>query len=94
LWDAWHVLGDEHAAQLFRAGDAEAQGSLPYFDTGRWSRYSNQGATSSLHYHLLLRDFLAGLCQRSRIAAYCTKAARFSYYVRRYGRPPPAPRIV
>ena len=94
LWDVWHVLGDQHAADLFRAGDAEARRALPYFDTGRWSRYSNRGAISGLHYHLLLRDFLAGLCRRSRIGAYCGKAARFTYYVRRYGGPPPARRIV
>lgn len=94
LWDAWHALGDQHAAQLFRAGEADARRALPYYDTGRWSRYSNQGLTSNLNYHLLLRDFLSGLCQRTRIAIYCTKAARFSYYLRRYGGPPRGARLV
>jgi hypothetical protein len=88
LWDAWHVLGDGRAAALFRAGDAEARRALPLFDTGRWSRYDNRGRLSGVHYHLLLRDFLSGLCQRSRIAAYCSKASRFSYYLRRFGGPP------
>lgn len=88
LWDTWHKLGDARAAALFRAGDAQARSSLRYYDTGGWSRYSNQGSISNLNYHVLLRDFLAGLCQRSRIPAYCAKAAKFTYYLRRYGRPP------
>jgi hypothetical protein len=94
LWDAWHTLGDARAAGLFRAGDAEARRALPRFDTGRWSRYDNTGKLSNVHYHVLLRDFLVSLCSRSRIAVYCMKASRFSYYLRRFGRPPPRSRTV
>ena len=84
LWDTWHKLGDARAAALFGAGDSQARFSLPYYDTGGWSRYSNQGSISNLNYHVLLRDFLADLCRRSRIPAYCAKAAKFTYYLRRY----------
>jgi hypothetical protein len=94
LWDAWHALGDPRAAALFRAGDVEARQALPRYDTGRWSRYDNRGRLSGLHYHLLLRDFLDELCQRTHAAVYCAKAARFSYYVRRFRGPPPHARTV
>jgi hypothetical protein len=92
LWDAWHALGDAHAAQLFAAGDRDARRTLPRFDLGHWSRYSNRGEISNVNYHVLLRDFLAGLCRRTRVAAYCAKASRFTYYLRRYGGPGRLPR--
>jgi hypothetical protein len=97
LWDAWRSLGDAHAGQLFAAGDRDARRTLPRFDLGHWSRYSNRREISNLNYHVLLRDFLAGLCRRTRVALYCAKAARFSYYLRRYGGPrrlPPGTRVV
>ena len=69
---------------LFAAGDAEARRELPHYDTGRWSRYDNtRGSLSPLNYHVLLRDFLQGLCDRSHIAIYCSKAAKFTRYLRR-----------
>jgi hypothetical protein len=89
LWDTWHALGDARAAALFRAGDSDARRSLPHFDTGRWSRYDNRGTLSNLNYHVLLRDFLSGLCQRSGIGLYCAKASRFSSYLRRVRAPLP-----
>ena len=58
-------LGDGQAAALFKTGDAEARQALRFYDTGRWSRYSNRGVMSNVHYHLLLRDFLRDLCRRS-----------------------------
>ena len=81
LWDMRGL--DPRAAVLFRAGDREARHELPYYDTGRWSRYDNTGALSPLNYHVLLRDFLRGLCNRSHIGIYCAKAARFTAYLRR-----------
>src|SRR5215211_3675065 len=97
LWDAWHSLGDAHAGQLFEAGDRDARRALPRFDLGHWSRYSNRREISNLNYHVLLRDFLSGLCRRTRVAVYCAKAARFSYYLHRYGGPgrlPPGTHLV
>jgi hypothetical protein len=80
----WDVQGlDPRAAFLFRAGDREARRELPYYDTGRWSRYDNTGALSPLNYHVLLRDFLRDLCSRSRIGIYCSKAAKFTRYLAR-----------
>jgi hypothetical protein len=81
LWDMRGL--DPRADSLFASGDREARRELPYYDTGRWSRYDNTGALSPLNYHVLLRDFLQGLCQRTHIAIYCSKAARFTRYLRR-----------
>jgi hypothetical protein len=81
LWDMQGL--DPRAAFLFRAGDREARHELPYYDTGRWSRYDNTGALSPLNYHVLLRDFLRQLCGRSHISVYCAKATRFTRYLGR-----------
>jgi hypothetical protein len=82
LWDMRGL--DPRADLLFAAGDAEARRELPRYDTGRWSRYDNtRGSLSPLNYHVLLRDFLQGLCDRSHIAIYCSKAAKFTRYLRR-----------
>jgi hypothetical protein len=85
LWDVrpYSAL----ARGLYWAGDREARRSLPRYDTGRWSRYSNaKGSISPLNYHVLLRDFLRELCGRTGTRIYCSKAARFTTYLRR-GRP-------
>ena len=39
LYDFAHVSGNPTAAQLFAAGNAQAQAELPGFDTGAWSLY-------------------------------------------------------
>jgi hypothetical protein len=70
------------ARQLFRLGDAEARRELPRFDTGRWSRYSLSGEISTLAYHVLLRDFLRGLCDRTHTGMYCSYAQKFTRYLR------------
>ena len=76
LWDMQGL--DPRAGVLFRAGDRAARRALPYYDTGRWSRYDSTGVLSPLNYHVLLRDFLRALCSRSHITAYCAKAAKFT----------------
>jgi len=84
LYDFAKLTGDRHAWDLFRAGDREARFELPFYDTGRWSRYSNSpGSLSSTSYHILLRDFLRGICQRTGTRIYCQKASRFTAYLRR-----------
>jgi len=70
------------ARQLFRLGDREARRELPRFDTGRWSRYSLSGETSTLSYHILLRDFLRDLCARTHTGVYCKYAQKFTRYLR------------
>jgi hypothetical protein len=57
--------GDALAAQLFRAGNAQARLDLPSYNTGAWSLY-DQYSDSSLSYHELLTGFLASLCARTR----------------------------
>ncbi len=70
------------ARQLFRLGDREARRELPQFDTGRWSRYSLSGEISTLSYHILLRDFLRDLCDRTHTEVYCKYARKFTRYAR------------
>jgi D-glucuronyl C5-epimerase C-terminus len=57
--------GDSLAAQLFRAGNAQARLDLPSYNTGGWSLY-DQYSDSTLSYHELLTGFLASLCARTR----------------------------
>ena len=70
------------ARKLFALGDRQARRELPLYDTGRWSRYSLSGETSTLSYHVLLRDFLQDLCDRTRTAVYCRYARKFTRYLR------------
>jgi hypothetical protein len=80
LFDAGRL--DGRARRLFLAGDRRARYELPRYDTGRWSRYSNaRGSLSTVNYHVLLRDFLRGLCQRTGTRLYCSTAARFTRYL-------------
>ena len=82
LWDVRPY--SSLARSLYRAGDREARLELPKYDTGRWSRYDNsKGSISPLNYHVLLRDFLRDLCRRTGTRLYCSKASRFTGYLRR-----------
>jgi D-glucuronyl C5-epimerase C-terminus len=83
LYDVARITGDPRAAQLFAEGDRAARAELPSYDTGAWSLYSRGAITreSDLHYHTLLRDFLASLCDRTRVADYCDTEARFTGYL-------------
>lgn len=83
LYDFAAATNDPTAHALFRAGDREARHELPYYDTGRWSRYDNTGVLSRLNYHVLLRDFLRQICARTHTRIYCSKAARFTRDLRR-----------
>jgi hypothetical protein len=77
------LTGDPRAQALFAAGDAQARVELPGYDTGAWSLYSQGAITreSDLGYHELLRDFLAGLCDRTAAPEYCDTAARYTDYL-------------
>jgi hypothetical protein len=81
LWDYWHATDDKTARSLFVKGDREAKHELPLLDTGAWSLYSLGGAESDLNYHRVIRDFAEGLCERTKAAIYCSKAARFDKYL-------------
>jgi hypothetical protein len=83
LYDVAQITGDPRAARLFADGDRAARVEVPRFDTGAWSFYSREAITreSDLHYHTLLRDFLAGLCDRTAEPVYCTAESHFSGYL-------------
>jgi hypothetical protein len=93
LHDAADALNDPGARALYRAGDREARYELPKYDTGYWSRYDNTpGSLSALNYHVLLRDFLVGLCRRTGAKPYCSTATKFTRYLKNgppYPPPPP-----
>jgi hypothetical protein len=83
LFDYTQLTGDERGRALFAAGDAAARVEVPLFDTGAWSLYA-RGTTfreSDLSYHILLRDFMNGLCNRTAEPVYCVAATHFSTYL-------------
>ena len=80
LYDYAKITGDAQARSLFEAAEPEAQGEVPTFDLGDWSRYSYRGRESDGEYHELLREFLASMCSRLRRPVYCNTARRFRDY--------------
>jgi len=83
LYDVARITGDPRAARLFADGEAAARVEVPLYDTGAWSYYSRDAITreSDLHYHVLLRDFLASLCDRTDEPVYCTAVSHFTSYL-------------
>jgi D-glucuronyl C5-epimerase C-terminus len=83
LYDVARITGDPRAATLFAEGDAAARVEVPLYDTGAWSYYSHDAITreSDLHYHMLLRDFLRSLCDRTDVPVYCTAESHFTGYL-------------
>jgi hypothetical protein len=82
LYDYARISKDPEGAELFQNAEPEARAETPTYDTGAWSLYSRGTSTheSSLSYHDLLEDFLAGLCKRTKVAVYCTTAEHFVAY--------------
>ncbi|MGZ4176604.1 MAG: D-glucuronyl C5-epimerase family protein [Solirubrobacteraceae bacterium] len=80
LYDFAHVSGNATAANLFAAGNAQAQSELPGFDTGAWSLYQ-PGVEDTLGYHQLVTGFLQDLCARTGTPIYCTTAQHFQSYL-------------
>ncbi len=80
LFDVARIDPGSRAGALFAAGDREARREVPHSDTGKWSLYQ-PGVISSLSYHLLLRDFLRNLCERTGTSVYCRTAERFTRYL-------------
>jgi hypothetical protein len=90
LHDFAVLANDPEGRALFAAGEAQARVEVPAFDTGSWSLYL-PGEESDLSYHVLVRDFLRGLCTRLQEdaarapaipapdpAVYCDKAQSFT----------------
>jgi Spy/CpxP family protein refolding chaperone len=80
LHDYAELTGNTRAQKLYDTGNREAQREVPAYDTGAWSLYSRGTSTheSSLSYHLLLRDFLVSMCDRTALDVYCGTAQRFT----------------
>jgi hypothetical protein len=76
-----HVSGNQTAAQLFAAGNAEAVAEVPSFDTGAWSLYQ-PGLEDDLSYHELVTGFLVQLCTMTGTPVYCTTAQHFQAYLK------------
>jgi hypothetical protein len=80
LYDYAQVSHDPLAAQLFAAGNEEAQAEVPQFDTGAWSLYQ-PGVEDTLSYHELVTGFLQQLCTRTQAPVYCMTAQHFTAYL-------------
>jgi len=80
LHDYAEFTGNTRAQRLFETGLSEAERELPEYDTGAWSLYSRGSSTheSDYSYHVLLRDFLANLCERTQAPVICDGAQRFT----------------
>jgi hypothetical protein len=79
LYDFARVSGNQGAAKLFAAGNAEAMAEVPSFDTGAWSLYQ-PGIEDDLSYHQLVTGFLSQLCSVVGAPVYCTTAQHFQTY--------------
>jgi D-glucuronyl C5-epimerase C-terminus len=80
LYDYAQLSHDPLAAQLFAAGNTEAQAEVPQFDTGAWSLYQ-PGIEDTLSYHELVTGFLQQLCTRTKVPVYCVTAQHFTAYL-------------
>ena len=80
LYDTAKYARSAEAWRLYQAGRREIIRELPRYDTGSWSLYDGY-TESTLSYHVLLRDFLRGLCDRGAGRPLCAKAARFTLYL-------------
>jgi hypothetical protein len=91
LFDYAQLTGDPTAQALYQAGEQAARVEVPLYDTGGWSLYSRGTSfhESDLSYHVLLRDFMNGLCRRTAEPVYCVAEAHFTSYLIT----PPAVRI-
>jgi hypothetical protein len=81
LYDYAQAADDARAKRVFDQALPEAKREAPQADTGAWSRYNRGGAESDLGYHKLLRDFLQGLCDRTKGGVFCATADRFTSYL-------------
>lgn len=63
LHDYAELTADAEGLAMFAAGEAQLRAEIPAYDTGGWSRYSTV-RDADVHYHVVARDFLLGLCTR------------------------------
>ncbi|HEV7918218.1 MAG TPA: D-glucuronyl C5-epimerase family protein [Solirubrobacterales bacterium] len=76
------ITDDKPAYDLYLKGLTAARKETRESDTGAWSLYSVGGRESTMHYHLLLRDFLGNLCDNNREEVFCGTRDRFTAYTK------------
>jgi D-glucuronyl C5-epimerase-like protein len=81
IWDLYAVTKSSSVRAIFTRGSRAAKHALHRYDTGAWSLYTLGGQEDDLNYHKLVRDFLQGLCDRTKDRVYCTYATRFTGYL-------------
>ena len=77
LYDYQQVSLDPLAANLYNAGNRQAQAELGSFVVGGWSLYQ-PGAADPLGYHTLVTGFLKLLCSKTQVPIYCTTYQQFA----------------
>jgi hypothetical protein len=81
IWDLYAATKSSSVRAIFTRGSRAAKHALHNYDTGAWSLYTLHGQEDDLNYHRLVRDFLQGLCDRTKDRVYCTYATRFTAYL-------------
>lgn len=81
VWDLYAATKSKAVRAIFTRGSRAAKHALHHYDTGAWSLYTLGGQEDDLNYHRLVRDFLKGLCDRTKDRVYCTYSTRFTNYL-------------
>lgn len=76
LHDFAALANDDEGRELYARGVKQLARELPRYDTGGWSRYQLGGRASDVGYHKVARDFLRGLCERTRADRTRAQAAQ------------------
>lgn len=76
LHDFATFANDDEGRALYARGVKQLATELPRYDTGGWSWYQLGGPASNVNYHKVARDFLQGLCERTRADRTRAKAAQ------------------
>ncbi len=88
LYYYWKVTNDESAHALFLKGTMGVKKALPFFDTGKWSRYASIYNSSSLFYHRLHIRLLLWLYAKTGDKTFLEYAEKWNLYLKRRGEKP------
>jgi hypothetical protein len=81
IWDLAEATHSSRVRAIYKRGSRAAKHAIHHYDTGAWSLYSLGGNEDDLNYHRLVRDFLKGLCERTKDRVYCHYSQRFTDYL-------------
>jgi D-glucuronyl C5-epimerase-like protein len=81
IWDLAEATKSAHVRAIYTRGSRAAKHAIHHYDTGAWSLYTLGGNEDDLGYHRLVRDFLKGLCERTKDRVYCHYSNRFTDYL-------------